>query len=271
MSSTECIGCMPRICAAWVKSRRFSANATMKKRLSSRSKQTSRMDFHCRGPTGMPRPNVSTELPSGMVRPGHRHDHRLSHKTVGAIRRRASGEIPQSSTRSGRDGRERPVDAAEGRIQAGRILAERPGVSLGRSPGRPGSVPPPCGTSATGCGAVRPPWGPYRREPEAAATATPLIPKAVARIDGADRVRRPPRTDPQPAQGPFVAALRVGPHVAPAAGRLHGGAARVDPDQRQRPAAPGGKLIATAARECSRAWQDFATELEQRSSRQASG
>ncbi|MET7774002.1 hypothetical protein [Nocardia sp. NPDC005366] len=54
----------------------------------------------------------------------------LSHKTVSAERRRASGENPQSHTRLGKDGRLRPTDTAEGRMAAAAILRENPEASL---------------------------------------------------------------------------------------------------------------------------------------------
>jgi ParB-like chromosome segregation protein Spo0J len=53
----------------------------------------------------------------------------LSHKTVAAIRRRASGDS-QSSARVGRDGRVRPLSTAAGRRAAGMLIAEKPDVSL---------------------------------------------------------------------------------------------------------------------------------------------
>lgn len=53
----------------------------------------------------------------------------LAHKTVSAIRR-SSGEHPQPDTRRGRDGRLRPANAAERRIQARRLILERPDASL---------------------------------------------------------------------------------------------------------------------------------------------
>ena len=54
----------------------------------------------------------------------------LAHKTVGSIRRRLSGDIPQSNARRGRDGRLRPVDGAHGRRETGRLLLARPDASL---------------------------------------------------------------------------------------------------------------------------------------------
>jgi hypothetical protein len=54
----------------------------------------------------------------------------VSGKTVGAIRKRSSGEIPQMHTRVGRDGRARPLSTAHARQLAGELLAERPNASL---------------------------------------------------------------------------------------------------------------------------------------------
>lgn len=56
----------------------------------------------------------------------------LSTKTVAAIRRRSSGDGPQSHIRVGRDGRARPVDAAAGRRRAAAYLRENPDASLRR-------------------------------------------------------------------------------------------------------------------------------------------
>lgn len=54
----------------------------------------------------------------------------LAHKTVGALRRRSTGEIPQSATRVGRDGRARPLDVSEQRRRAVELLRENPDASL---------------------------------------------------------------------------------------------------------------------------------------------
>jgi hypothetical protein len=54
----------------------------------------------------------------------------LSPKTVGAIRRRSSEEIPQSNSRIGRDGRYRPVDPAAGRGRGGEVISAKPNASL---------------------------------------------------------------------------------------------------------------------------------------------
>ncbi|WP_410594783.1 ParB N-terminal domain-containing protein [Amycolatopsis sp. lyj-23] len=57
----------------------------------------------------------------------------LTDKTVASIRSRAAAEIPHLHARIGRDGRARPVDAAEGRRRASEVLRETPGISLRRA------------------------------------------------------------------------------------------------------------------------------------------
>ncbi|WP_063713382.1 ParB/RepB/Spo0J family partition protein [Nocardia tenerifensis] len=54
----------------------------------------------------------------------------LSHKTVGRLRRRASGDVPQLHGRVGQDGRVRPLDSAQGRRVAEDIMREGRDVSL---------------------------------------------------------------------------------------------------------------------------------------------
>lgn len=53
----------------------------------------------------------------------------LAARTVGAIRRRSTGNT-QSNARIGRDGRVRPLDAAEGRRIASELMASQPDASL---------------------------------------------------------------------------------------------------------------------------------------------
>ncbi|MEW1698403.1 ParB/RepB/Spo0J family partition protein [Streptomyces sp. NPDC093249] len=55
---------------------------------------------------------------------------RLSPKTVGAVRRTSTEEVPQSKVRVGEDGRTRPLDAAQRREAARAFLAEHPGATL---------------------------------------------------------------------------------------------------------------------------------------------
>ncbi len=54
----------------------------------------------------------------------------LSPKTVGAIRRSAQEAAPQHAGRVGRDGRHRPLNSAQGRMLAGRLITEMPSASL---------------------------------------------------------------------------------------------------------------------------------------------
>lgn len=54
----------------------------------------------------------------------------LAHKTVGAVRRRSSGEVPQLTGRVGRDGRVRPLNSADGRRRAIELLMDDPDASV---------------------------------------------------------------------------------------------------------------------------------------------
>jgi ParB-like chromosome segregation protein Spo0J len=54
----------------------------------------------------------------------------LSAKTIAAVRRRSTEDIPRLNTRLGLDGKVRPLSAAHGRELAGKLMAERPAASL---------------------------------------------------------------------------------------------------------------------------------------------
>ncbi|HXT90558.1 MAG TPA: ParB N-terminal domain-containing protein [Trebonia sp.] len=58
------------------------------------------------------------------------HSAGLAAKTVAAIRKGSSEEIPQSDARVGRDGRVRPLDSGAGRRRAAELLAQQPEASL---------------------------------------------------------------------------------------------------------------------------------------------
>jgi ParB-like chromosome segregation protein Spo0J len=58
------------------------------------------------------------------------HSVGLAAKTVAAIRKSSSEEIPQSNARVGRDGRVRPLDSSAGRRRAAELLTEHPDASL---------------------------------------------------------------------------------------------------------------------------------------------
>ncbi len=58
------------------------------------------------------------------------HSAGLAAKTVAAIRKGSSEEIPQSNARVGRDGRVRPLDSGAGRRRAAELLTQQPDASL---------------------------------------------------------------------------------------------------------------------------------------------
>jgi ParB-like chromosome segregation protein Spo0J len=58
------------------------------------------------------------------------HSVGLAAKTIAAVRKRSSEELPQSNTRVGRDGRVRPLDSGIGRRRAAELLADQPNASL---------------------------------------------------------------------------------------------------------------------------------------------
>jgi ParB-like chromosome segregation protein Spo0J len=58
------------------------------------------------------------------------HSVGLAAKTVAAIRKSSSEEIPQSNARVGRDGRVRPLDSGASRLRAAELLTQQPDASL---------------------------------------------------------------------------------------------------------------------------------------------
>jgi ParB-like chromosome segregation protein Spo0J len=58
------------------------------------------------------------------------HSAGLAAKTVAAVRKSSSEEIPQSSARVGIDGKVRPLDARAGRRRAAELLTQQPNASL---------------------------------------------------------------------------------------------------------------------------------------------
>jgi hypothetical protein len=90
---------------------------------------------------GLPLSRADREMAAKRILVSHPHwsDRRiaattsLAVKTVTAIRRRSTGELPQLNRHDGRiglDGRVRPLSSAEGRRRAGELIAERPDTSL---------------------------------------------------------------------------------------------------------------------------------------------
>jgi hypothetical protein len=54
----------------------------------------------------------------------------VAHRTVGAVRRRSTGELARSNSTVGLDDRVRPRDAASGRRRAAQLIADQPDASL---------------------------------------------------------------------------------------------------------------------------------------------
>lgn len=182
----------------------------------------------------------------------------LSDKTVGAVRRRIGDEIPQSNHRIGRDGRERPLSAADGRARAGELLAEKPSASL-REIARLAGVSP---------GTVRNVRQRMRQSedvvPTGKSTAVALLPSAASST--ADR-RIGPR-DPRS----VLRALSNDPSLRfSQSGKallrwLHTNAADVAEWPKLVDDMPGHvfELIADLARGCAEEWLELADALERR-------
>jgi hypothetical protein len=87
---------------------------------------------------GLPLSQADRRAAAERITASHPHmsDRAIGHcvgmaaKTVAAIRRRSSEEVPQSNARVGRDGRVRPLNFSEGRQRAAELLAQQPGASL---------------------------------------------------------------------------------------------------------------------------------------------
>jgi len=120
----------------------------------------------------------------------------LSPKTVGAIRARASEEIPHSRRRQGRDGRLRPLDSSEGRLRAAvrfRALAKDLGATAASLAHRYALSMPHVGTVVLG---VK-----NRAELDeclAAEAAGPLPAAVMHEIDACVPLRTGTRPDPLP-------------------------------------------------------------------------
>ncbi|WP_229715398.1 ParB N-terminal domain-containing protein [Mangrovihabitans endophyticus] len=190
----------------------------------------------------------------------------LSHKTVGAIRRRSGSDAGQITHRRGRDGRLRPVDGAAARARVSSVLAESHGASL-REIAREAGVSP---------DTVR-----HVRNDARRAEALPARPqpRAVPGPDGGHRgaPERASRSVRLPQAGPadrsaVLRNLRSDPALRfRESGRVLLRLLDVyalDPDDWARISrdVPAYRVagIAQLARECGRIWQNFAAEVEQR-------
>ena len=191
----------------------------------------------------------------------------VSHKSVGAIRRRTSGESTQLNVREGRDGRRRPVDRWSRRREAARLVSERPEASLRE-------IARAAGVSATTVRDVR---NRLRRGEDPVITGRLRSALQVATGDGtladlqqdAGKVAR--RSASTEIAG-YLRSLRRDPSMRfSESGRLMlrlMEPAALDVAVWERisghvPAHSAG-MVATIARECARVWSDFADEVEQR-------
>jgi ParB-like chromosome segregation protein Spo0J len=87
---------------------------------------------------GLPLSQADRRAAAQRIIASHRHmsDRSIGHvvglaaKTVAAIRKSSSEEIPQSNARVGRDGRVRPLDGSIGRRRAAELVMQQPDASL---------------------------------------------------------------------------------------------------------------------------------------------
>ena len=87
---------------------------------------------------GLPLSQADRRAAAGRIIASHPHmsDRAIGHsvglaaKTVAAIRKSSSEEMPQSNARVGRDGRVRPLDSGIGRRRAAELLTQQPDASL---------------------------------------------------------------------------------------------------------------------------------------------
>lgn len=187
----------------------------------------------------------------------------LSPGAVGSLRSRADVPVAQLSLRTGRDGRNRPVNGAAGRIAASRIIAETPGASLREIASRAGvalatardvrnrmrlgqdPVPPKLRPSEAGCPAA----APGEREADRPEPAPPVVvsESVLARM----------RRDPSLRMSQTGRAL------------LHLLASHLLTDEQRQDLIAGVPAhraadVAHAARLCADRWLQFATDIEVR-------
>lgn len=184
----------------------------------------------------------------------------LSPKTVAAIRRRSSEEIPLSNIRIGRDGRVRAINSRAGRMIARKLLMDQPDASLREIARRAGISPSTVHDvrkrlrDQNGRGA--PAWSPDQKTNETTDEADATTRAETIGADAAATLR----------------ALRVDPSVRlTATGRtllrlLDVHSLNRDDWQRLAETVPAhcNSMVAEVARECADIWQTFARELERR-------
>ncbi|MGH4033346.1 hypothetical protein ACQB60_30920 [Actinomycetota bacterium Odt1-20B] len=189
----------------------------------------------------------------------------LAASTVAAIRRRSTGGSEQSNARVGRDGRVRPLRAADGRRRAGQIIAADPGASLREIAGRAGIAP---ATAKDVRDRIRQGLDPV---PTRCHTPKERLPATAARRPVERDIPRAPASVAA-ALGPLLPNMRKDPSLRTDAGRLllqmlslHsiGDEAKW---RRLAQSVPGHRtaVLVQAARRCADHWLRFANELETR-------
>ncbi|GHF28928.1 hypothetical protein GCM10010218_07600 [Streptomyces mashuensis] len=193
----------------------------------------------------------------------------LAASTVSALRRRTADRAPQVTVRVGRDGRVRPLNAAEGRRRAGALIAARPhaglreiadsaGIAVGTARDvrlrlRRGQDPVP---KKLRDAESRETTGPVRRTATDRATAAGSPARPVVTAVGEPPLRRL-RSDPS---------LRLTEGGRALLQLLSAHAISGDRWRRLLDAVPDHRrsTVAQAARLCAESWLRFAVELERR-------
>jgi ParB-like chromosome segregation protein Spo0J len=199
------------------------------------------------------------------------HSAGLAAKTVAAIRKSSSEDIPQSNARVGRDGRVRPLDSGTGRRRAAELLAQQPEASLrdvaraaGLSPAtvldvrkrlERGQSPVPEKPSASTARTNASGNGTGPGTDAGGATAIRLSPRAPAPPDPAAAVEKLLR-DPSLRNERGKGMLRMLHVNAAGANQLPDAAATVPPHCLA--------IVEQLARQYAQMWQDFAHELDGR-------
>lgn len=192
----------------------------------------------------------------------------LGAKTVAAIRRRQVLPDAQADTRVGMDGKARPLNGAEGRLRAAKVLAERPHASLRAVARIAGISPATVSDVRRRLAAGEPPVGTLPSASEGDTPAPPgADPDSPARARGQRRAV-PARTDP----GPALEKLLRDPSLRhKQAGRellhlLHLNAVAVKEWPKLVTAVPQHCRPTTAslARQYAERWLDFVEQFEER-------
>ncbi|HEY7263223.1 MAG TPA: hypothetical protein VH589_17260 [Trebonia sp.] len=190
----------------------------------------------------------------------------LSHKTVGAIRRRLDGDIPQTDIRISQDGRIRPINAAAGRSRAADLLTANPGASLRQVAAAAGISPETVRDVRTRLRNGGDPLLPRQRRHERAAGPEPFA--SAGRRDGA------PLELAESGEAPAVIAQKL--RRDPALRSSESAQALIqmlaqhpsDPTQWQQLAldipSRWAVPVARAAIECAGAWYAFAIQVRER-------